>query len=282
MGAGVEAGACLTESGRRGVVQDPPQHGPPMSEARYTDEEVSLILREAMEADEARRDAGLTLAQLKEIAAEVGVDPAAVESAALAVRARRHARMAGEGGAWRTTTRYETAVRGRVAPEHHAALIRAIRAALGRKGVATEEFGALEWRARDAFGGRYITIRPDDDGVRVEALGNFRDGAFVTAAAGGTLGLAGSALILKATLGGLAFAGILAPLGLAAGAALPALWAYRRWFRREDEALRRAVAEVAAAVEALPAEGSAHANPQAGRLEGAAAEDPGRAPPDPE
>ena len=220
-----------------------------MTEPRFTDEEVSLILRKAMEADHGRGETGLTLAQLKEIAGEVGIDPVRVESAALAVRTEGMTPAAGPLGL-RTTTRYEVEVGTEVSSDQQAELIRIIRTAMGRKGVATEEFGALEWKARDAFGGRYVTIRSQDGRTRVEGLGNFRDGAMVSASAGGTAGLALAAMVMKATVGGLTGLGLAGPLALVAGAALPAAVVYRRWFKKEDEALRAAVAEISAQIEA--------------------------------
>lgn len=218
-----------------------------MTEKRFDDEQVSLILRRAMESDAGRSDAGLTLRQLKEIAAEVGIDPAQVEAAALAVQAER---AGGEGRGLRVSARYDVQVDGELPPEGHAEVIRLIRGAMRRQGIVTEEVGGgIGWRARDAFGGRYVTIHSGEGHTRIEALGNFRDGAMVSAGAGGTAGLALTAVALKA-VGGVAALGVAGPLALVAGAALPAWALYRRWFAREDASLRRAVADIAARVEA--------------------------------
>lgn len=217
-----------------------------MAEQRFDDEEVSLILRRAMEGDAGRSDGGLTLRQLKEIAAEVGIDPARVESAAMAVRAER---AGGEGRGLRVSTRYDVQVDGELTPRGRAEAIRLIRDAMRRHGIVTEEVGGgIGWRARDAFGGRYVTIHSEEGRTRIEALGNFRDGAMVSAGAGGTAGLALTAVALKA-VGGVAALGVAGPLALVAGAALPAWVVYRRWFAREDAALRRAVADIATQVE---------------------------------
>jgi len=215
-----------------------------MTEKRFNDEEVSLILRRALEADAGRAEGGLTLAQLKEIGAEVGIPAARVESAALAVHAERGVG-ARKPGLARLTTRYELEVPGEVDARHHAHLLRVIRSAMGRQGIASEEFGGLSWKARDPFGGRYINVRSEDGRTRVEALGNFRDGAVVGAGAGGTIGLAVGAMVLK-SLGGMTAVGLLGPVGLVAGATIPAFLIYRRMFVREDAALREAVTEIAA------------------------------------
>ena len=221
--------------------------GKTMTDTRFNDEEVSLILARALEADTDRSD-GLTLSQLKGIASEVGIDPAEIESAALAVQANRMVGSHGMIGA-RTSTRYEVEIEGEVDHDDYADLVRVIRGALGRQGIVTEEFGGLQWTARDAFGGRYVTVRSEKGRTRVEALGNFRDGAFLGASLGGVGGLGVSAVLVKATVG-LTALGAGLPLALALGAAVPAYALYRRWFIKEDAALRRAVADVSAQVEA--------------------------------
>jgi hypothetical protein len=218
-----------------------------MTEERFNDEEVSLILRRALEADAARPEGGLTLTQLKEIAAEVGIPAARLEAAALAVQAERGVG-AGSRGPGRVSTRYGVEVAGEVGPERHGELLRVIRSAMGRQGIATEEFGGLEWKAQDVFGGRYLSVRSENGRTRVEALGNFRDGAFVSAGVGGTAGLALAAVALK-TVGGAAAVGFLGPAALVIGAAVPAYALYRRWFVQEDTALREAVVRLTAQVE---------------------------------
>jgi len=218
-----------------------------MTEQRFDDEQVSLILRRAMEGDAGRSDAGLTLHQLKEIAAEVGIDPARVEAAALAVQAER---TVGERRGLRVSARYDVQVDGELPPEKRAEVIRLIRSAMRRQGIVTDEVGGgIGWRARDAFGGRYVTIHSEEGRTRIEALGNFRDGALTVSAGGGALGMAATAIVLKA-FGGVAALGLAGPVAVVAGATIPAWALYRRWFAREDAALRRAVADIAARVDA--------------------------------
>jgi len=218
-----------------------------MTEKRFDDEQVSLILRRAMEGDAGRTDAGLTLQQLKEIAAEVGIDPARVEAAALAVQAEQ---AVGERRGLRVSARYDVQVDGELPPQKRAEVIRLIRSAMRRQGIVTDEVGGgIGWRARDAFGGRYVTIHSEGGRTRIEALGNFRDGALTVSAGGGALGMATTAIVLKA-FGGVAALGLAGPLAVVAGAAIPAWALYRRWFAREDAALRRAVADIAARVDA--------------------------------
>jgi hypothetical protein len=218
-----------------------------MTEKRFDDEEVALILRRAIEPDGGRPDGtGLTLSQLKEIAVEVGIDPARMEAAALAVQAEGRVGGTKHG---RVTARYDVLVGGALPQERRAQVVRVIRDVMGRQGVVSSELGALTWKARDEFGGRYVTVTSEEGGTRIEALGNFRDGAMVTGAVGGSLGLAATAIALKVT-GALAALGLATPLLLGAGATLPAWLIYRRRFRKEDAALRQAVAQIAAEVDA--------------------------------
>ncbi|MFQ5536937.1 MAG: hypothetical protein ACE5GJ_05740 [Gemmatimonadota bacterium] len=214
---------------------------------RYSDEEVSLILNRALEADAGRSEGGLTLEQLRDIAVEVGVDPAHVDAAALALEEDRFQPRSDQAGP-RTTVRFVGEIEGEVPAAARPELVSIIRGTMGRNGITEEGSTSLEWKARDAFGGRYVTVRSSEGRTRIEALGNFRDGAWVSASGGGTLGLAVTALTFKATLGGIAAVGLLGPVALLAGAAVPAVVMYRAWFRRERAALRRTVGRLAAYV----------------------------------
>ena len=64
-----------------------------MTERRYTDRDVALILRRAAEIDKkSTPDApvrGLSVGELQEIAGEVGIDPEAVTRAAAEFEGRR-------------------------------------------------------------------------------------------------------------------------------------------------------------------------------------------------
>jgi len=220
-----------------------------MSERRYSEEEVSLILRGATEAGApgpAAPDAdGLTLEELKGIGREVGISPGAIEAAA------RHvdlARPRAEGGfmGGSATPRFEAVLPGEIDVGRLSDAMAAVRRATGRQGIVRAEFGGLEWQARDAFGGRYVSLQPQDGKTHIRVFGNFRDGAVMSAIGGlpaGVIMAAVGAGIMK-TLGLAAFVGAGAlPAGFLAGA-VSARLVWKRFLRRETSALERAATEL--------------------------------------
>lgn len=220
-----------------------PAAGLDMPERRYDDKEVALILKRATESSAAALGEGLTLEQLKVIAAEAGIDPDAVSSAADSLdRPRRSQAVA-------ATTRsvapqFERFIEGRLHPEDMPELLAAVRRMMGRQGVVTTEFDGVQWRARDAAGGRYISIQPQGDRTAIRGLGNFRDGAALSAVVGAVLGALGVAALTKGF-------GLFSSIGVgvvplfAVGALVPARLMWRRLFRREATALHAAVDEAA-------------------------------------
>lgn len=121
----------------------------------YTDEETALILRRAAELQEPRegpRSArGLTLAEIQQIACEVGIDPAAVAEAAALVSGGERDRWGRLIGA-PTRFRYERTVSGDVPDPAWAALVEEIRQVLGKPGQVGHVPGALEWVHEDENG----------------------------------------------------------------------------------------------------------------------------------
>ncbi|TFH66785.1 MAG: hypothetical protein E4G90_01750 [Gemmatimonadales bacterium] len=222
-----------------------------MTERRYDEEEVALILRNAI--DPARRgppDAshGLTLAEVKEIAAEVGIDGRVIEAAANALEVRSTRATHPLLGA-PMTYQYEQWVEGRVAPEDYPDLVLVIRRVMERHGVVSTDLDQLEWRARSASGGRYVTVKPTDNRTLVRVMGNYRDGALGWFGMAGMMGGLGSLAVLKA-LGLLATFGLgAAPVILLAGY-LPARWLWRSLARAEDRVLTATLQEVTRALEA--------------------------------
>lgn len=214
-------------------------------ERRYNEDEVAVILRDAAQAAAARLPAdrrGLTLAELKGIGAEVGIDPGAIERAAVALDAPK-ATMGSRLLGGPVVPQYERWIDGQLDPADIPELVLAIRRMMGRQGILRTELGAVEWSARDANGGRYVTIRPSGNRTLIRVMGNFRDGVLVSSAIGGTAGLAATSVALKA-------AGITAALGMGAlplvalGVVLPVrlLWRWRS--RTEDATLRATLDEL--------------------------------------
>ncbi len=220
-----------------------------MDDRRYSDEEIALILRKATETASSRLSGrehdGLTLEQLKGIAQEVGIDPTAVESAARALTVHGPSRRRGGLIGAPVTPSCETVVPVDFPPEKLGEAVSIIRRVMGRQGIVEDELGAMEWRARDVVGGRYVSIRPTEGGTRLRAFGNFRDGALALFVAGGFAGSALLAALLK-TAGAAAVLGLgTAPVAIGA-ALLSARFVWKRLGEREARALEQVVAELEA------------------------------------
>ncbi len=210
-----------------------------MSERRFSDEEVAIILREASEAQEpgpgAGGGGGLTLPQLREIAEEVGLDPLQVEAAASRLVRHRSGGLVPFFGT-PVAPEFEREIPGELGAGDVAELVTTIRKVLGRRGIASAELGAFEWRAQDPMGGRYVSVLPKGGSTRLRIFGNFRDGLALLTLGGGAA-LTAAMVSLLAALGGkeLLGAGIL-PLGMLLSVIpLRTLWRWR--YRREEDAL---------------------------------------------
>lgn len=221
-----------------------------MPDRRYDEDEVARILRQATERNPAALAAGsggLTLAQVQEIAAQVGIDARAVAAAARDLDTRRAVEASPILGS-AVAPQYEMLLDGRVDPARYPDALLAIRRAMGRQGVVSTELNGLEWRARDAMGGRYVSIQPSGERTLVRVFGNFRDGAMMLYAMVGTAGGA-AALVLGKALGIGAAIGVTGafPLVLLAGY-LPARLVLKWRARKEDEQLRAVLANLAEAL----------------------------------
>lgn len=222
-----------------------------MTERRYDEEEVALILRNAIDPayrGPSESSHGLTLAEVKEIAAEVGIDAKVVETAAntLEIRSSRTAHpLLGAP----MTYQYEQWVEGRISAEDYADLMLAIRRVMQRHGIVNTDRGELDWRAQGGLGGRYVTVRPSGDRTLVRVMGNFRDGALGLFMGAGTMsGIVALALLKSAGL--LAVLGLgAAPLVVLAGY-LPARLLWQWLARSENRQLIETLQEVTRAVEA--------------------------------
>jgi hypothetical protein len=217
-----------------------------VTERRYDEEEVAIILQRAAETRVGTAE-GLTLAQLKEVAAEVGIDPAAIEAAAGSLD-RQVASTPSPFLGTPAAPQYEQTVDVPFDRIDQGELVLAIRRAMERHGVLETRADGLEWRARDAGGGRYVSVLSRGESTLVRVLGNFRDGAIAWLAVGGTMTGAATLVLLKSL-------GVLVP-GPAKGLGFLAavltgfvggrlLWAWR--YRRER---RRLAATLEAVVEA--------------------------------
>jgi hypothetical protein len=224
-----------------------------MTERRYNDEEVALILREASQVQEGEgRGEGLSLAQLKQIATEVGLDPAAVEAAARRLAKRRPA-VRSLLFDTPVAPEFDEEIPGELEQKDMTEVVTVIRRALGRRGVSEADLGALEWSARDAMGGRYVSVLPKDGTTRVRVFGNFRDGLMLVGLGAGIP----LTITFTAMLGRLGVGEFLGPAILLLGALLSVLpvrvlWRWR--YRREEEGLAALAEALDARIRELLAE----------------------------
>lgn len=196
---------------------------------------MSLILRRALDLpaeidDPEARDGGWSLEQIKEIAAEVGIDSSRIELAASSLPALSQSPPNPYAGI-PTTIQLETLLRGLQivdVPKHD--YLGLIRRTMGRHGIVEERSGSIDWKARDALGGRYVSLESTSDGTRLRLLGNFRDGLFVFLATVGMASFVGLSLLLD----GLGVGSGLTVIGAALPSLIPPRIAYRWWRKRED------------------------------------------------
>ncbi|MFV1985658.1 MAG: hypothetical protein ACC682_00140 [Gemmatimonadota bacterium] len=175
---------------------------------RFDDREVAEILGKATEPRSSRALSasasaeGLTLAEVKDIALEAGIDPARIEEAANGlVRPVPTSKLDVFVGA-PTTVRFETHVRGDLDDDDRAEMVRLIRATLDRQGVVGGQGGTLEWMDQDGLGGCNVTVSPTGDGARVEVVGRFdvaAGGAAGVTGVTGVVGAVGTALVVAST-----------------------------------------------------------------------------------
>ena len=145
-----------------------------MSERRYTDEEVAGLLQRAADLD---RDSGpstlakgLSLTELRDIAAEAGIDPGMVTRAAAEIsrggtRPPTEVLFGGSGMVGRTA-----AFPGRMDREALGHLVEVVDAESPEQGTVGEALGSVRWTSTGRFLSRQVVLQPGDTEsvVRVE------------------------------------------------------------------------------------------------------------------
>ncbi len=136
----------------------------PLDKRRFTDEEVRAILEKAVEHAPAKalvKSEGVSLADLKTIGEEVGIDPARLEDAARAVARESRKRPNKLIGA-PTVLTAEKRVTGEFASEDTTEMLSIIRRNIGHRGEIHDVQGTLEWEATSDLGERYVTVSSRD------------------------------------------------------------------------------------------------------------------------
>lgn len=137
---------------------------------RFTDREVALVLRKASELEEssgAGGGAGLSMAELEQIAVEVGISPDLVRKAVADLDA---------GGRWSLLSggpmvhQVIRAVEGELEADAVARLMEHVEGSADRVGVVTEAVGRTQWTAQDRFRTTQVSITPADGETRVRVI----------------------------------------------------------------------------------------------------------------
>lgn len=250
-GDGQEAATGTGEAPEAGLAPARPV-GP--ASRRFSDDEVARILRTAAELQErsavATRAGGggaLSLEDLRQVAAEVGIEPRFVEMAA----DRLHHPVEGEesplAGAPYAWTLHRT-VPGEVREEDRDWIVRAIRGVLGQKGEVEDVYGRMEWSFDDGLGPIMVGLSSRDGVTEID----------VSARRGGEVGMIHG---LGVPFGGLAGGGLIGglllgmsgPMILLPMAAMSvvsyggARWLWKRTGPRWEAKLERLADTVAAA-----------------------------------
>jgi len=154
----------------------------PIDEKRFTDREIHEILKKAVEKAPSRalvKSDGLSLAELKAIGEEVGIDPARLEDAARALTLRSGNRPNPVLGA-PTVLNFERKVEGEFNPEDTPEILSLIRRTMGQQGEVDEIHGSLEWKAKGDAGERYVTLSSRDGTTTVQSSANLTNAAVLT------------------------------------------------------------------------------------------------------
>lgn len=137
---------------------------------RFTDREVALVLRKASElegTEGAGGTGGLSLEQLEEIAAEVGIAPALIRRAVDDLDAGVGRKLLSGGPLSHQAIR---AVPGTIDRSTMAQLMQHVEGVSDQVGVVTEALGATQWTAKDRFRTTQVSLAPDGDETRVRVV----------------------------------------------------------------------------------------------------------------
>ncbi len=163
----------------------------PIEERKFTDQEVREILKKAVEKAPSRalvKSEGLSLAELKAIGGEVGIDPDRLEDAARSValgKGDRPNRLVGAA----TILNYERRVEGELDPAETPEVLSLIRRIMGTQGEVDEIHGSLEWRTKGDSGERYVTLFSRDGTTTVRGSANLNNAAVLTYLPAGIIGV---------------------------------------------------------------------------------------------
>lgn len=212
-----------------------------MTDARFTDKEMALILRRAVElsSGEERQH---SLADIQRIASEIGIAPDVVVRAAALPLAEpeQPTRLWGASSANHLTRFVPRAS----TPQNLSAALAQVRARLAEIGESREIAGGMEWRYDNGFSSAAVTIVTDEATTAVDVTGR-ADGTQFVIHAGALAAAVFTGFVAGAAIGG----EFSAPIALGAGVGY--LGIARLWWNRIAAANQRRMRAVADEVAAL-------------------------------
>jgi hypothetical protein len=189
---------------------------------RFTDSEVALVLRKAVELEEAAGSSGgsgLSLDELKDIGKEVGISPESIAKAVAGLDRRGPKGGLLPSGA--LVQRAVYAIDGELSSEGIARLVRSIDERTDGAGEVSEALGSVRWTTRDRFRGTQVSITPENGETSIQvvekALPHFRRVVYTVPAGWGAM-LGGLVMGVIPGGGSMGIAASLMALGVAVGA----------------------------------------------------------------
>ena len=149
---------------------------------RYTEQQLVEILRRASERQEGLvtdADGRFSLEEIKQIASEVGIEPAHVATAAAEVTAGPPPRSGPLGAP--TVFRFERWVDGELSRSTIGELIDIARRRTGLQGTVSEALDTIEWRGRGNMDATMVSVGPRQGRTKITIMLTRVDAATVTA-----------------------------------------------------------------------------------------------------
>jgi hypothetical protein len=204
---------------------------------KYSDEQLALILRRASDLQAQRDHERHSLADIQEIARQVGVDPALVVHVAAGLPAREPMQPLPGSSLVHTV---ETVLPQRVSPAQMGRLVDAVRRASGAQGTSRQVFDSVEWRwgSENELVDLRVTITPTAERTNVRVQHD-ASGAGVLSGIVATVPLFIGAAIAFSALPVAAAAAVSAGI---AGAAAAGVIAFRRHLRRQGTGMVERIA----------------------------------------
>jgi hypothetical protein len=221
----------------------------PIDERKFTDREVREILKRAVEtgsADARVTRRGVSLAELKTIGTEVGIDPARLEEAARAVT-QMHEPGSNPIIGIPTVVHYARTVDAELDATRTAAILSIIRRVMGVHGEVSQVSGSVEWRTKGGSVERLVSVSSNGGKTTIEGSVNLRSAAVGSLITGGGIGGVITFMGISASVGGptLSIGGLLLSFGFLAAVSVGLRANIKRILKSESAKLEQVVHELA-------------------------------------